>query len=63
VSKASYLNYYGIPAHYTEVTIAEMLNSSWSIIHILQMLLSAGLGIVSIVIHNVVSALSLPKKE
>lgn len=43
--KASYLSYYGIPAFYTEVTIAELLNSSWLIVNLLQMLLAALYGV------------------
>jgi hypothetical protein len=42
--KASYLNFYGIPSMYTEVTISELLNSSWIVINLLQLILAVFFG-------------------
>lgn len=57
--KASYLSYFGIPHYYTEVTIAEMLNSSWLIVTFIEMLLFAIYGIMAICTYHIVNQMGI----
>lgn len=60
--KASYLSYYGIPAFYTEVTLAELLNSSWLIVNLLQILLAILFGCTCILLYSVIKTNHLLKR-